>query len=115
MRNLCIRPPRVDHENLLEYVIENTTEEVDEEDIEEGPDVPVVVTGGTSSPNSFEDLFENHLEDAEIPFSISVVSSPEEPMFSVASGVLVAACFDEGDAHGDEGDTAEAEPVKPED
>jgi cell division ATPase FtsA len=105
----------IHYENLLEYVIENITEEVDEEDIEEGLDVPVVVTGGTSSPNGFEDLFEDHLEDAEIPFSISGVSSPEEPMFSVASGALVAARSDEGDAHDDEADAAEAEPVEAED
>jgi Actin-like ATPase involved in cell division len=105
----------IHYENLLEYVIENITEEVDEEDIEEGLDVPVVVTGGTSSPDGFENLFEDHLGDAEIPFSISGVSSPEEPMFSVASGALVAARSDEGDTHDDESDEAEAEPVEAED
>lgn len=87
----------IHYENLLEYVIENITEEVDEEDIEEGLDVPVVVTGGTSSPNGFEELFADHLNDAQIPFTISGVISPDEPMFSVASGALVAARSDEGD------------------
>jgi hypothetical protein len=83
------------YENLLDYVIENISNEVDEEDIEEGLDVPVVVTGGTSSPNGFEDLFADHLEDANIPFSISGVHSPDEPMYSVASGALVAARSEE--------------------
>jgi hypothetical protein len=83
------------YENLLDYVIENITNEVDEEDIEEGLDVPVVVTGGTSSPNGFEDLFADHLKDANIPFSISGVHSPDEPMYSVASGALVAARSEE--------------------
>jgi hypothetical protein len=85
------------YENLLDYVIENISNEVDEEDIEEGLDVPVVVTGGTSSPNGFEDLFADHLEDANIPFSISGVHSPDEPMYSVASGALVAARSEEED------------------
>ncbi|WP_418282936.1 hypothetical protein [Halorubrum sp. DTA98] len=85
------------YENLLDYVIENITREVDEEDVEEGLDVPVVVTGGTSTPNGFEDLFAEHFQDANIPFSISDVHSPDEPMYSVASGALVAARSEEED------------------
>ena len=96
------------YENLLDYVIENITREVDEEDVEEGLDVPVVVTGGTSSPNGFEDLFADHLKDANIPFSISGVHSPDEPMYSVASGALVAARSEEGDDGGAEGGSAES-------
>jgi actin-like ATPase involved in cell morphogenesis len=83
------------YENLLDYVIENIQRETDEEDVEEGLDVPVVVTGGTSSPDGFEELFEEHLDEAEIPFSISGVSRAEEPMYSVASGALVAARSEE--------------------
>ena len=83
------------YENLLDYVIENITREVDEEDVEEGLDVPVVVTGGTSSPRGFEKLFADHLGDANIPFSISDVSSVDEPLYSVARGALVAARSDE--------------------
>jgi hypothetical protein len=85
------------YENLLDYVIGNIVEEVDEEDVEEGLDVPVVVTGGTSSPNGFAQLFEQHLEDANIPFSISDVQHADEPMYSVSRGALVAARSDEGE------------------
>ena len=87
----------IHYENLIDYVIEHISREVDEEDIEEGLDVPVVVTGGTSRPDGFEALFEDHLADADIPFSISGVNSPFEPMFSVASGALVAAQSDESE------------------
>jgi hypothetical protein len=83
------------YENLLDYVIKHIQEEVDEEDVEEGLDVPVVVTGGTSSPDGFKNLFEKHLEDADIPFSISGVQHTEEPMYSVSRGGLVAARSDE--------------------
>ncbi|MFB6301649.1 MAG: hypothetical protein ABEH78_02125 [Haloferacaceae archaeon] len=88
------------YENLLDYVIENISREVDEEDVEEDLDVPVVVTGGTSSPRGFEKLFEDHLRDAPIPFSISDVRSVEEPLYSVARGALVAARSDEQEAEG---------------
>jgi len=108
----------IHYENLLDYVIENIVREVDEEDVEEGLDVPVVVTGGTSRPDGFEALFSDHLADAEIPFSISDVSSPDEPMFSVASGSLVAARSDEGDRQasntGNE-ETTETEPAETDD
>ncbi len=83
------------YDNLLDYVIENIINEVDEEDVEEGLDVPVVVTGGTSSPDGFEELFSERLNDADLPFSISGVSRAENPMYSVAQGALVAARSEE--------------------
>jgi cell division ATPase FtsA len=91
------------YENLLDYVIENIAREVDEEDVEEDLDVPVVVTGGTSSPRGFEKLFEDHLRDASIPFSISEVKSVDEPLYSVARGALVAARSDEEQEDGGSG------------
>ncbi len=96
------------YENLLDYVIENITREVDEEDIEEGLDVPVVVTGGTSSPRGFEALFADHLKDANIPFSISDVRSAREPLYSVARGALVAARSEEGEDAGGSPNRSEA-------
>ncbi|MGQ4557319.1 hypothetical protein [Halobellus sp. GM3] len=83
------------YDNLLDYVIENLIKEVDEEDVEEGLDVPVVVTGGTSSPEGFEALFEERLNEANIPFSISDVRQAENPLYSVAQGALVAARSEE--------------------
>jgi hypothetical protein len=83
------------YENLLDYVVEKLSAEVDEEDVEEDLDVPVVVTGGTSSPDGFEKLFEQHLEDVQIPFSISDVQSVDDPLYSVARGALVAARSEE--------------------
>ncbi|MFD1645236.1 hypothetical protein [Haloarchaeobius litoreus] len=96
------------YENLLDYVIENVVREVDEEDVEEGLDVPVVVTGGTSSPDGFEALFRDHLEDANIPFSISGVQHANEPLYSVARGSLVAARSDEDVDEREAGAEAEA-------
>ena len=97
------------YENLLDYVIDRIVEEVDEEDVEEGLDVPVVVTGGTASPDGFADLFRDHLDGADLPFSISGVTHVEEPMYSVARGGLVAARSDE------EEQQATADPAEPAD
>ncbi|MFB6118407.1 hypothetical protein [Halosegnis sp.] len=84
------------YDNLLDYVITKISEEVNEEDVEEGLDVPVVVTGGTASPAGFEELFEERFEQADIPFSISSVSKVDDPLYSVARGALVAARSEEG-------------------
>ncbi|MEF8878179.1 MAG: hypothetical protein V5A60_15805, partial [Haloarculaceae archaeon] len=65
--------------------------------VEEGLDVPVVVTGGTSSPQGFAKLFQDRLNDAAVPFSISDVRRAEEPMYSVARGALVASRTEEAE------------------
>ncbi len=83
------------YDNLLDYVIENIRAELDEEDVEEGLDVPVVVTGGTSSPPGFEELFEERLSEGGLPFDVSTVRRAEEPLYSVARGALVASRTEE--------------------
>jgi actin-like ATPase involved in cell morphogenesis len=90
------------YDNLLDYVIENIIREVDEEDVEEDLDIPVVVTGGTSSPDGFEQLIEERLNEADVPFSISGVRRASNPLYSVAQGALVAARSEE-----DRGSTTE--------
>jgi len=94
------------YDNLLDYVIDNVVAEVDEEDVEENLDVPVVVTGGTSSPEGFAELFEERLQAADLPFSISDVTRARDPMYSVARGALVAARTEGGSDRTE----AEAEP-----
>jgi hypothetical protein len=97
------------YENLLDYVIEKLVQEVDQEDIEENLDVPIVVTGGTASPEGFEQLFEDHVDNAGIPFSISSVTHADEPLYSVTRGALVAARSDEAEADTDTGTPEAAE------
>jgi actin-like ATPase involved in cell morphogenesis len=98
------------YENLLDYVIENIRRETDQEDVEEGLDIPVVVTGGTSSPDGFEELFMDHLDQAELPFSVSDVRRADDPLYSVSSGALVAARSEEAEGAGGDADEAEDEP-----
>ena len=95
------------YENLLDYVVENVVREVDDEDVEEGLDVPVVVTGGTASPDGFESLFRERLAEADLPFSVSGVTRASEPLYSVARGALVAARSEEGSD--ERAETAEAD------
>jgi hypothetical protein len=75
--------------------------------VEEGLDVPVVVTGGTASPPGFEELFDEKLSESGLPFSVSTVSRADEPLYSVARGALVASRTEEDESGGGSGPGAD--------
>ena len=54
--------------------------------------VDIVVAGGTSMPKGFNVLFEKILEQAKIStLKVGSVIRPEDPLYSVARGCLIAA------------------------
>lgn len=53
--------------------------------------VDVVIAGGTSSPNGFTEIFKDTIEQAELPIKIGNIIKPQDPLFSVARGCLLAA------------------------
>ncbi len=83
------------HDAHMEYVIKNIANEIEEADVEEGLDVPVVLSGGTSSPNGFSTHFKKKLREAELPFDIDTVRRAQNPLTSNAKGALVAAITEE--------------------
>jgi len=57
------------------------------------PDEPIdiVVSGGTSSPKGFPQMFKKELEAAKLPIKIGSIVRPKDPLYSVARGCLIAA------------------------
>jgi actin-like ATPase involved in cell morphogenesis len=53
--------------------------------------VNVVIAGGTSLPVGFDTLFRDVMKQAELPIQIGNIVRPNDPLFSVARGCLVAA------------------------
>jgi hypothetical protein len=53
--------------------------------------IDFIIAGGTSSPPGFDTLFEKMLRDINVPIKIGKVIRPEEPLYSVAKGALIAA------------------------
>lgn len=51
----------------------------------------VVVAGGTSSPNGFDLMFEESLKSVKLPVEIGRVFKPQDPLYAVARGCLIAA------------------------
>ena len=53
--------------------------------------VDIIIAGGTSSPPGFDSLFAKVLKNAELPIDIGRVIRPNDPLYSVARGCLIAA------------------------
>jgi intein/homing endonuclease len=53
--------------------------------------VDIVVSGGTSSPNGFPELFETILRKSNLPLQLGRVIRPKDPLYSVSRGLLIAA------------------------
>jgi hypothetical protein len=53
--------------------------------------VDIVIAGGTSSPYGFATLFKETLVQANLPIKVGEVVKPNDPLYSVARGCLIAA------------------------
>ncbi len=53
--------------------------------------MPIVIAGGTSSPEGFIDLFKSVFNEQSMPFEISEVKRADDPLNAVAKGCLIAA------------------------
>jgi actin-like ATPase involved in cell morphogenesis len=53
--------------------------------------VDIVIAGGTSSPNGFKEMFKEVMEQTKLPIKIGEIIKPDDPLYSVARGCLIAA------------------------
>ncbi len=53
--------------------------------------VDIVISGGTSSPIGFDVLFRDVLKQADLPLPIGKIIRPDDTLFSVSRGCLIAA------------------------
>lgn len=78
-------------------MIENTVNEIKKgltnasKSVHSDVPVDIIVAGGTSSPPGFDSLFRETVMQAKLPIKIGDVIRPEEPLYSVAKGCLIAA------------------------
>lgn len=76
-------------ENVVTGIINGFRDNMDKARISEP--TPIVIAGGTSSPNGFGEYFESILRRQELPFEVSTVTVNPKPLFAVAEGCLEAA------------------------
>jgi hypothetical protein len=83
------------HEALIDYTIKKIIKEFDEKvDMEVDEKIPVVISGGTSIPEGFVNMFKASLEGHELPFDVSEVRRARNPLTAVANGLLVRTMAD---------------------
>ncbi len=85
-------------ERYLQSEKEEKTKIIDEfddkVDIEVDDELPIVISGGTSLPEGFIDLFKNVISNYELPFELSEIRSAKNPMTAVANGLLIRTIAD---------------------
>ena len=83
------------HVSLIEYTVKRIIKEFEERvDMEVDEEIPVIVSGGTSLPDGFVNLFKSIITNYELPFEISEVRRARNPLTAVANGLLVRTMAD---------------------
>ena len=83
------------HKELIEYTVKKIIKEFEQKvDIEVGDKLPIVISGGTSMPEGFDNMFKSVLANYELPFEISEVRRAKNPLTAVANGLLVKTMAD---------------------
>jgi hypothetical protein len=83
------------HKALIEYTVKKIIKEFDDKvDIEVDESIPIVVSGGTSMPEGFVDLFKDVISGYDLPFEVSEIRRAKNPLTAVANGLLVKTMSD---------------------
>jgi hypothetical protein len=81
--------------DLIEHVLENFIEQFENasEGLSIDEEIPIIISGGTSLPNGFIELFEDTLRGYgnKFPYKIKEVRRASDPLMSVAKGSLIYA------------------------
>jgi hypothetical protein len=78
------------HEELINYTVKKIIKEFDDKvDIEVDEALPIIVSGGTSMPEGFVELFKTVLSEYELPFEVSEIRKAKNPLTAVANGLLI--------------------------
>lgn len=85
------------YSSMVDYTIKQIVEKFEEEvDIEPDVKIPIVISGGTSLPQGFLELFKSTLSKYELPFEYSEVRRAKNPLTAVAQGLLIKTISDVG-------------------
>jgi len=88
------------HKALIEYTVKEIIKEFDDKvDIEIDESLPIIISGGTSIPKGFLQLFKEVIASYELPFDISEIRRAKDPLTSVSSGLLIRTMSDVKNMH----------------
>ncbi len=80
---------------MIDYTIKKMIEKFEEEvDIEIDESIPIVISGGTSMPNGFLELFKSTISKYGLPFEVSEIRRASDPLTAVSNGLLIRTISD---------------------
>jgi len=83
------------YETLIDYTIKRIIEEFNKNvDTELEEPIPFIISGGTSLPDGFLELFKNTISKYQLPFDVSEIRRAKNPMTAVAQGLLIKTISD---------------------
>ena len=83
------------HKALIDYTVKRIIKEFDEKvDIDVDASIPIVVSGGTSMPEGFVELFKDVISEYDLPFELSEIRKARDPLTAVANGLLIRTISD---------------------
>lgn len=83
------------HKALIEYTVKRIVKEFEDKvDIEIDESIPIVISGGTSLPDGFDDLFKSVISEYDLPFEVSEIRRAKNPLTAVANGLLIRTISD---------------------
>lgn len=83
------------HKALIDYTVKKIIHEFNEKvDIEVDEPIPIVISGGTSMPKGFVELFKDVISGYDLPFELSEIRRAKNPLTAVANGLLVRTMSD---------------------
>ncbi|MBN2370387.1 MAG: cell division FtsA domain-containing protein [Vicinamibacteria bacterium] len=96
------RPPRdkfdralhIYYQDLVETLVETLRQRIVKSERKSERPMPIVLSGGTSRPRGFKDLFEKTLNTRPLPMPISEVRLARDPLTATARGALIAAMYE---------------------
>ena len=83
------------HKALIEYTVKKIIKEFTSKvDIEITEPVPLIISGGTSLPKGFVEMFKGVLATQQLPFEVSEIRAAKNPLTAVANGLLIKTMAD---------------------
>lgn len=83
--------------STIEYTIKKIIKKFEEDvDIDVDEELPIIVSGGTSLPPGFLNVFKETLNKFELPFDVSEIRHAENPLTCVSEGLMKKTMYDLG-------------------
>lgn len=83
------------YDTMINYTIKKMVEEFNKNiDIDIEDEIPIIVSGGTSLPNGFLELFKSVFSKYDFPIKISEIRRASNPMTAVSRGLLIKTISD---------------------